>query len=103
MERPGRRVHSGRMATIALPIDSPTAFRRAGLTLGAATVTTGLAGGTLFGFAVGVMPGLAHADDTTAVRTMQEINLHIVNPLFLSAFMGAVALSALATVMHWRL
>jgi 3-dehydroquinate dehydratase len=48
--------------------------------LGAAALTTGLNAGVYFGWATGVMPGLANASDHTFVETMNEINGVIVNP-----------------------
>ncbi|MGC0331667.1 putative membrane protein [Streptomyces sp. SAI-170] len=64
--------------------------------LGAATVTTGLMAGTFFIFACAVMPALSRSDDRVFVQVMRDINDVIQNPLFLSAFMGALLLCALA-------
>lgn len=64
----------------------------AGLTL------LGLQAGVYFVFSVGVMPGLAHVDDSTFVSTLQAINVSIVNPIFLLSFVGAPLLCAIAVV-----
>ena len=39
------------------------------------------------------MPGLARTDDRTFVHAMQEMNVAIVNPVFLLSFLGAPAAS----------
>jgi uncharacterized membrane protein len=55
----------------------------------AATVTSGLAAGLLYGFACAVMPGLSNVDDTAFVAVMQSVNRSILNPWFLMTFIGA--------------
>lgn len=70
-------------------------------TLVAATVSVGLVAGLLGAFAVAIMPALRGATDRTFVETMQRINVSILNPIFLSAFMGGLLLSAAAVVLHW--
>ena len=42
------------------------------------------------------MPGLARTDDRTFVHAMQEMNVAIVNPVFLLSFLGAPALAGAA-------
>ncbi|HET9421841.1 MAG TPA: anthrone oxygenase family protein [Nocardioides sp.] len=64
--------------------------------LGAAALTTGLNAGVYFGWATGVMPGLANASDHTFVETMNEINGVIVNPAFMSVLLGAPVLTGIA-------
>ena len=64
--------------------------------LGAAAVTTGLNAGVYFGWATGVMPGLANVSDHTFVETMNEINDVIVNPAFMSVLLGAPVLTGIA-------
>ncbi|WP_205471959.1 DUF1772 domain-containing protein [Nocardioides sp. SYSU D00038] len=63
-----------------------------------ALVATGLQAGTYYAWASGVMPGLARVDDRTFVHTMQQVNVAIVNPVFLATFLGAPALGVLAAV-----
>jgi uncharacterized membrane protein len=64
----------------------------------AATLTSGLAAGLLYGFACAVMPGLSHVGDAAFVSAMQSINSSIVNPLFLLTFLGAPLLTVGAIV-----
>jgi uncharacterized membrane protein len=64
--------------------------------LGAAAVTTGLNAGVYFGWATGVMPGLANVSDRTFVETLNEINDVIVNPAFMSVLLGAPVLTGIA-------
>lgn len=59
----------------------------------AAAVGSGLVGGLLFGFSVAVMPALARQPDSHGMRVMQDINVVILNPLFLAAFMGTAVVS----------
>jgi len=53
-----------------------------------------------------VMPGLGRTDDRTFVGAFQAMDRAIVNPLFLSMFLGAPVLTALALVLsfgdRWR-
>jgi uncharacterized membrane protein len=72
------------------------------LTLIGATITTGLVAGLFFAFACAVMPALHRADDRAFIDVMQRINVTIVNPVFLTAFVGGLALSMAAGVAHWR-
>jgi uncharacterized membrane protein len=59
----------------------------------AATLVAGLQAGTYFTWATGVMPGLAKVDDRTFVHAMQQMNIAIVNPVFLATFLGAPLLA----------
>lgn len=62
-----------------------------------AAVGCGLIGGLLFAFSNFAMKALARQPAEHGIRTMQAINRDILNPLFLSAFMGtALASAALA-------
>ena len=67
-----------------------------GLVLVAAAVATGLQAGTYYTWASGVMPGLARVDDRTFVHAMQQMNIAIVNPVFMATFLGAPILAAAA-------
>lgn len=62
----------------------------------AATVAAGLQAGTYYTWACGVMPGLAEVDDRTFTSTMTQVNVAIVNPVFMVSFLGAPALAAAA-------
>jgi uncharacterized membrane protein len=68
----------------------------ADLTLLTAATLTGLQAGTYYTWASGVMPGLARTDDRTFVHAMQEMNVAIVNPVFLLSFLGAPAVACAA-------
>ena len=69
-----------------------TAFEkvRLGLTIFAA-VGSGLMGGLFFVFSVAVMKALSSIPANQGMAAMQAINRVIVNPLFLSVFMGTAA------------
>ena len=64
----------------------------------AAAVVAGLQAGTYFTWSTGVMPGLANLDDRTFVSAMQQMNIAIVNPVFISTFLGAPVLAGAAAV-----
>ena len=64
----------------------------------AAMITSGLAAGLLYSFAVAVMPGLGRVPDQTFVAVMRSINSRIVNPWFLATFVGAPVLTIAAVV-----
>ena len=72
------------------------------ITLIAATITTGLIAGLFFTYANSVMPALRGADDRAFVDVMQRINTVILNPLFLSTFMGGLLISVAAAVVVWQ-
>ena len=63
-----------------------------------AAVVAGLQAGTYFTWATGVMPGLAKVDDLTFVSAMQQMNIAIVNPVFIATFLGAPLLAGAAAV-----
>jgi len=67
-----------------------------GSVLLAAAVLAGLQAGTYYTWASGVMPGLARTDDRTFVEAMQQMNVAIVNPVFLLSFLGAPVLAVAA-------
>ena len=67
------------------------------LTLGLATLATGLVAGVFYAYAISVNLGLAVQPDASYVATMQAINERIQNPMFFASFFGAV-LFLLATL-----
>jgi uncharacterized membrane protein len=69
-----------------------------GPVLVAAALVAGLQAGTFFTWSTGVMPGLARVDDRTFIDAMQNMNVAIVNPLFLATFLGAPFVAAAAAV-----
>ncbi|MEV6865845.1 anthrone oxygenase family protein [Streptosporangium subroseum] len=66
----------------------------------AATVTMGLMAGLFYAYASSVMIGLGRASDRTFVEAMQRINTAILNGWFFACFLGALALTILAAVLH---
>jgi uncharacterized membrane protein len=58
-------------------------------------VLNGLLAGIYLAFVVAVMPSLHGLPDDTFVRVMTRINIVIVNPVFLTLFLGAPALAVL--------
>ena len=71
------------------------------LTLAGATLTTGLAAGVLYAYAVSVNLGLAVQPDESYVATMQAINEKIQNPVFFASFFGSVLFSLAALAAHY--
>jgi uncharacterized membrane protein len=61
-----------------------------------AAVVAGLQAGTYFTWATGVMPGRARVDDRTFVDAVQQMNIAIVNPVFIATFLGAPLLAGAA-------
>lgn len=72
------------------------------VTLVVAAVTAGLLAGLFAAFAYAVMPGLHRSSDAAFVEVMQNINVAIVNPLFMTLFMGGLAAALAAIVTNWR-
>lgn len=92
------------LTTPATSADSARASGRwAGITLGGAAAATGLLAGVYYAYSTSVMPGLAQTGDRAFVDTMQQINIAIVNPAFLAAFLGAPALTLAALLAGRRL
>ena len=54
----------------------------------------GLMGGFFFAFSVCVMKALVRLPSTAGISAMQSINNVVINPLFLTAFLGTGAISA---------
>jgi uncharacterized membrane protein len=65
-----------------------------------ATMTVGLMAGAFVLYANAVMPGLRRTDDRTFVAAFQSIDTVIINPLFLSLFIGALGFTGLAAALH---
>jgi uncharacterized membrane protein len=66
----------------------------------AATITMGLMAGVFGIYGNAIMPGLRQTDDRTFVAAFQSIDRAIINPVFMATFFGALALSALAALLH---
>ncbi|WP_212001871.1 DUF1772 domain-containing protein [Chitinophaga sp. HK235] len=63
-----------------------------------ATLTAALVAGLFFGFAVSINPAFTRLPDAQYITAMQAINDVIVNPLFISAFLGAAVLLPVAAI-----
>ncbi|MFI6514146.1 DUF1772 domain-containing protein [Spirillospora sp. NPDC050679] len=66
------------------------------------TLSAGLMAGLFAAFAYAVMPGFRQGSDRTLVEGMQRINVAIINPVFMSAFMGGLLLLIAAVALQWR-
>ncbi|MBH0781279.1 anthrone oxygenase family protein [Nocardia bovistercoris] len=66
----------------------------------AATMATGLVAGVFYAYAMSVMPALARTEDRTLIEVMQKVNVVIVNPWFMTGFLGAVLFGIAAAVLH---
>jgi uncharacterized membrane protein len=66
----------------------------------AATLTMGLITGAFYLYAVAIMPGLGRTDDRTFVGAFQAVDRAIINPLFMLNFVGALAFTGLAALVH---
>jgi uncharacterized membrane protein len=71
------------------------------LTLIVAAVTTALMAGLFFSWSVSVTPGLARISTPEYLIAFQAMNRAILNPVFLSCFMGTVFLLPLATYLQY--
>lgn len=68
--------------------------------LATATLLVGLTAGVFFAYSTSVMLALDKVDDRTFVDVMQKINTVIVNGWFMTAFLGALAGSIAALLLH---
>ena len=66
----------------------------------AATMTTGLMAGVYGLYQHTVMPGLGRTDDRTFVGAFQAVDRAILNPWFLTGFVGAVLCTGAAAGLH---
>ncbi|WP_116952186.1 anthrone oxygenase family protein [Jiangella endophytica] len=64
----------------------------------ASAVSAGLMAGIYFAFSSMVMPGLRRLQPGEAVRSMQSIDVALLNAWFLSAFVGSAVLSGISVV-----
>lgn len=67
-----------------------------------ALLASGLMAGLFYGYSVSVIWGLNRADPRAAIDSFNGINVAILNPLFLSIFMGTIVLAGLAAVLFWQ-
>jgi len=64
----------------------------------AAALGSGLMAGLFFAFSTSVMSALGRVPAPHGIAAMQSINVTIINPVFLSVFLGTALLSALLIV-----
>lgn len=64
----------------------------------AAAVGSGLTAGVLLAFSISVMPALKTRPAADAMATMQQINVAIVSPIFMTVFLGGAAAAVAAAV-----
>jgi uncharacterized membrane protein len=83
----------------ALPIGAVGAAARH-VSLGAATLTTGLISGFFYAYACSVTLGLALLPDEQYIEAMQAINATVRNGVFAFSFFGAVLSLLLAFAIH---
>jgi uncharacterized membrane protein len=66
----------------------------------AATLAVGLMAGVFALYSNAIMPGLCRTDDRTFVGAFQAIDRAIINPAFLSTFVGALLFTGVAAAVH---
>lgn len=64
------------------------ALSASSITLLIGAVAAGIASGMMWVFSMGTMQGLSQLPQAEAIRAMQAINIAVVNPIFLSIFIG---------------
>jgi uncharacterized membrane protein len=70
-----------------------------------AALGCGLIAGVFFGFSSFVMRAFARLPPAEGMAAMQSVNVAVLNPVFLSAFVGtaaACALAVVASVLRWH-
>lgn len=67
-----------------------------------ALLASGLMAGLFYAYSISVIWGLDRAPPQAAIDSMNGINVAIINPLFLSVFMGAPVVAALAAFLFWQ-
>ena len=64
----------------------------------AAALGSGLVAGIFFAFSTFVMGALGRLPQAAGISAMQSINVVVINPVFLSVFMGTAILSVVLTI-----
>jgi uncharacterized membrane protein len=65
----------------------------------------GLIAGVFFAFSSFVMPALARLQPTQGIAAMQSINITVINPWFMAAFLGTAAaciVLAISSLLKWH-
>jgi uncharacterized membrane protein len=71
---------------------------------GAAAVGAGIIGGVFYAFSTFIMRALARLTPAEGVRAMQAINVTVLSPMFLGAFVGVAVLCgalAVTSIVQW--
>jgi uncharacterized membrane protein len=71
------------------------------ITLGLAVLATALMAGLFYSYSCSVNPGLGRLPDAEYLSAMQSINRAILNPVFFSAFIGALLLLPLSAWLNY--
>jgi uncharacterized membrane protein len=87
---------------VSIPGGRAMSTEARGAVLVAAALAMGLMAGVFGVYAHTIMRGLGDTDDRTFVGAFQAMDRAIINPLFMLAFMGALALTAGATLLYVR-
>lgn len=66
-----------------------------------AALGSGLIAGAFFAFSSFVMRALGRIPPAEGIAAMQSINIVVINPVFLSVFMGTAVLGVIAVVFSW--
>src|SRR5918998_6764823 len=67
----------------------------------AGLLASALSAGFFYAYSISVMPGLAAADPSSAIRAMQGINAVIRTPIFAFAFFGSLVLPLAVSLAAW--
>ncbi|NIL74575.1 MULTISPECIES: anthrone oxygenase family protein [unclassified Rhodococcus (in: high G+C Gram-positive bacteria)] len=66
-----------------------------------AAVGCGITAGVLLAFSVSVIPALRSQPQDAAVSSMQQMNVEIVSPVFMTVFFGSAAAAVVAVMTSW--
>ena len=67
-----------------------------------AAIASALTGGIFFAFSTFVMPALAQQPSAPGIATMQSINITVINPWFMTAFLGPALVSLVLGILALR-
>ncbi|WP_089249187.1 anthrone oxygenase family protein [Rhodococcoides kyotonense] len=75
--------------------------RLAAVSTTVAAIGCGITAGVLLAFSVSVMPALRSQPPASAASSMQQMNVAIVSPVFMTVFLGSAAAATVAAVTTW--
>lgn len=67
-----------------------------------AAIASALTGGIFFAFSTFVMPALAQQPSAPGIATMQSINITVINPWFMTVFLGPALVSLVLAILAVR-